>query len=42
VFVWQRVLLRVRQYVGIERDELVSRILADGAYNRTDRLILVM
>jgi site-specific recombinase XerD len=41
VFVSQRVLRRVRQYADIERDELVSRILAGGGYDGAASLILV-
>jgi site-specific recombinase XerD len=41
VFVSQRVLRRVHQYAGIERDELVSRKLAAGAYDRAAGLVLV-
>ncbi len=41
VFVSQRVLRRVHQYVDIERDELVSRMLVGGTYDRADGLILV-
>jgi site-specific recombinase XerD len=41
VFVSQRVLRRVHQYVDIERDELVSRVRAAGAYDRAAGLVLV-
>jgi len=41
VFVSQRVLRRVHQYVDIERDELVSRMRAAGAYDRAADLVLV-
>jgi site-specific recombinase XerD len=41
VFVSQRVLRRVHQYVDIERDELVSRMSAAGAYDRAAGLVLV-
>ncbi len=40
VFVSQRALRRVHQYVDIERDELVSRMLANGAYDGADGPIL--
>ena len=35
-FVSQRVLRRVHQYADIERDELVARMLAGGAYDRAE------
>lgn len=41
VFVSQRVLRRVHQYVDIERDELVSRMLTAGTYDRMVGLVLV-